>query len=182
MVSLRTAGRRFDSLMYRDDGLPFMGTVEPADEGEMPSYDFSTPRLVLRTDAKSPIKTTDMILDVADRRYLLADHDYSFAYNELEHKTHRMFLMTDKLKWSRQTTNIDPLTKVPKSTGKATDLGDIWCLMERVEREFIDTQLRAKEETKKIVTSAALQLGDILNNMIVKRVDRVLGVWLAEIQ
>ena len=29
MVSLKTAGLRFDSLMYRLDGLPFHGTIEP---------------------------------------------------------------------------------------------------------------------------------------------------------
>ena len=181
MVSLGTAGRRFDSLMYRLDGFPFMGTVEPTDEGELPSYDWSIPRIILRTDPTCPVGTGDMITDVAGRIYLLADHDVSFAYNVLEHKTNRMFHMRETLEWKREVKAIDPLTKREKSSGIQT-IGQVLCLVERVEREYMDTTLRTKEEVRKVISGTKLELGDILDGMVVKRVDQVLGIWLTEIQ
>lgn len=181
MVSLATAGLRFNSIMQTDAGFPFSGTIEPAEEGDMPSYDFSVPRLILRVSRDCPVMTGATIVDVADRRYLLGDHDVSFAYNVIEHRTHRLFAMTDQVSWERGTTVTDTLTNLQKATGK-TPLGNIWVLLERQERQFADNTLRVKEDIRRIITGTELQLGDLVDGSVVKRIDSVLGVWLAEIQ
>lgn len=181
MVSLRTAGLRFDSLMYRLDGLPFHGTIEPDLEGKLIGYDFSFPRRLLRVAGDCMVKTRDIIIDVLGRRYLVADHDGSFAYNEIEYRSHMLIPMTKQAVWERETSVIDPLTKQPKSSGRATR-GSIWVLPERVNREQADTTMRVKEETLTIFTAETLELNDIVDKMVVKRVNIVRGVTLAEVQ
>lgn len=181
MVSLKTAGLRFDSLMYRTDGMPFRGTVEPDLEGKLIGYDFSFPRRLLRVSEDCPIKTLDMITDVMSRHYLVADHDGSFAYNEIEYRSHMLIPLTKEVTWERTTEVIDPLTKRPKGNGKAS-LGSIWILPERVNREQADTTVRVKDEVFTVFTNAPLELNDIVDNMIVKRVNVVRGVYLAEMQ
>lgn len=181
MVSLKTAGLRFNSTMYRADGLPFFGTVEPDLEGKLIGYDFSFPRRLLRVSADCQVKTLDTIRDVMERWYLVADHDGSFAYNVVEYRSHMLIPLTENVKWEREGTELDPLTKRPKSTGRQL-LGMIWILPERVNREMADTTMRTKEESFTVFTGQKLELNDIINGMVVKRINVVRGVYLAEVQ
>jgi hypothetical protein len=181
MVSLKTAGLRFDSLMYRDDGLPFKGTVEQDLEGKLIGYDFSFPRRLLRVSPDCLVQTLDVIIDGLERRYLVADHDGSFAYNVAEYRSHMLIPLTEQVAWERETQVIDPLTKRPKSAGRQP-LGDIWILPERVNREQADGTMRVKEQSFTVFTAAKLELNDIVRGMTVKRIDVVRGVYLAEIQ
>lgn len=181
MVSLATAGTRFNSLMKTVDGVPFSGSVEQMTEGQLPSYDFSEPRLILRVNFGAPVSAGVMIFDTINRRYLLARMDTSFSRNEAEYTTYRMFFMNALVEWNRPTSTVDPLTKQPRS-GARSPMGNIYVLMERVEREFQDATLRAKEETRRVISNADLKLNDLLNGFQVKRVDKVWGVTLAEVQ
>jgi len=181
MVSLKTAGLRFDSLMYRADGLPFKGTVEQDLEGKLIGYDFTFPRRLLRVSPECLIKTQDIIIDDLDRRYLVADHDGSFAYNIVEYRSHMLIPLTKQVLWERETTVLDPLTKLPKSAGKAP-VEDIWILAERINREQMDGTLRVKEEGFTVFTASALELNDIVDGLVVKRVNDFRGVYLAEVQ
>ncbi|MBD9544262.1 hypothetical protein IB276_32985 [Ensifer sp. ENS04] len=181
MVSLKTAGLRFNSTMYRSDDLPFQGTVEPDLEGKLIGYDFSFPRRLLRVSADCQVKTLDIIRDVMARWYLVADHDGSFSRNIIEYRTHMLIPLNKNVTWQRETTVIDPLTKREKAAGKV-DLGSLWVLIERVNREMTDGTMRVKEETVTCFTSAELKLNDIVDNMVVKRVNVVRGVYLAELQ
>ncbi|MGO7308756.1 hypothetical protein ACCS91_33415 [Rhizobium ruizarguesonis] len=181
MVNLKTAGLRFDSLMYRDDGLPFRGTVEQDLEGKLIGYDFSYPRRLLRVSPECLIKTLDVIVDDLDRRFLVADHDGAFAYNIVEYRSHMLIPLTKKVTWEREVTIVDPLTQLPKSTGQAP-MGEIWILPERINREVADSSMRVKEEGFTVFTSANLQLNDLVDGMVVKRLNTVRGVYLAEVQ
>lgn len=182
MVSLATAGRRFDSLMQTTDGLPFRGTIEPLAEREPQPYDFSEPRLLLRVQHNCPVRTGMTIIDPAGRRLLLADHDVSFQYDEFEYRTHRLFLMNREVEWKREAVVIDALTGLKKSTNEPTDLGKIWCMMERMEREYLDATLRLREETFRVVTGADIKLNDIIDGKVVKRIDINRGIKIAEVQ
>lgn len=181
MVSLKTAGLRFNSTMYRSDDLPFEGTIEPDLEGKLIGYDFSFPRRLLRVSADCQVQTLDVIRDVMNRWYLVADHDGSFAYNVVEYRSHMLIPLNKNVTWLRETTVIDPLTKREKAAGKI-DLGNIWILAERVNREMADGTMRVKEEAITAFTAAEVKLGDIVDNMVVKRVNVVRGVYLAELQ
>lgn len=181
MVSLKTAGLRFNSTMYRSDDLPFQGTIEPDAEGKIIGYDFSYPRRLLRVSADCQVKTLDVIRDVMERWYLVADHDASFAYNVIEFRTHMLIPLNRNVTWEREETLLDPLTQRERSAGKVSQ-GNIWTLIERVNREQMDGTMRVKEETVTCFTAAELKLNDIVDNMVVKRVNVVRGVYLAELQ
>lgn len=181
MASLRTAGLRFNSRMHRADGLPFDGTVEQDAEGKLIGYDFSTPRRILRVSADCQVNTKDIIRDPMERWYLVADHDGSFAYDVVEYRSHMLIPLTHFVKWERETTIIDPLTKREKGAGKKL-MGEIWVLKERVNREVADSTMRVKDETINCFTSAPVELNDIVDNMMVKRINQVRGVSLLELQ
>lgn len=180
-IGLNNSGRRFESLLKTVGGFPFMGDIQAADEGHVPNYDFSDPRLILRVRHLCPVNTGSMIIDPAGRRFLLADHDQASDYNQIHYRTHRLFHMNKQVTWKRETQIIDPLTKLAKGVGREP-LGNPWVLIERMTREPPAGQLGVKEQVRQLITGEDIKLGDIIDDMIVKRLDTVLGVNLAEIQ
>lgn len=181
MVSLKTAGLRFDSLMHRSDELPFYGTIEPDLEGKLIGYDYSFPRRLLRVSADCQVKTLDIIRDAIDRWYLVADHDGSFAYNVIEYRSHMLIPLNKNVAWERETKTIDPLTKLEKSAGKQL-VENVWVLQERVNREQADGTMRVKEEALTVFSAAKFQLNDIVDGKVVKRINEFRGIYLSEIQ
>jgi hypothetical protein len=61
-------------------------------------------------------------------------------------------------------------------------MGQIWVGDEIEAREDIDLTFRVKEQARKIITGADIRENDILNDMIVRRVDEIMGIKLLEIQ
>ena len=176
MPSISKTGHRFRETFVTEAGIPFLGTLFPADEGDVPSYDFSTPRLFLRVGPDCPARTRSILVDQHDRYFLLADHDLTNHY-----RTHRLFQLTHEVPWSRVTTVKDALTGLARRTGES-NLGPLRCLIEMYGRETPDPGMKVKEEVRRVITGAEIQLGDKIDGMIVKRLDPVLGVFLAEIQ
>lgn len=177
MASLHTAARRFQSLIYKENGQAFKGTITPADEGEIPAYDFSSPRLMLRTIDADAVKPRDIILDDINRRFIVAHNGYSSFGKQF---TFRLFQVLADLTWKRQGSQTDTLTGLKK--GQPPELfGEIPCLVEMTGREFPDRDTNLSEETRRIITAAYLQLGDQVDDAIVRRLDTALGVTYAEI-
>ncbi|CCV12939.1 hypothetical protein [Mesorhizobium sp. STM 4661] len=180
-IGLDNAGRRFESMMTTVGGFPFVGDVQAMDEGKVPSYDYSDPRLILRVRHLCPVNTGSMIIDPAGRRFLLANHDAPSDYNQVHYRTHRLFHMATSVLWEREVQELDTLTKLQKGIGRQA-LANIWVLIERVTREPPGGQMGVKEQVRQVITNEDIQLGDIIDKMVVKRLDTVLGVNLAEIQ
>lgn len=182
MPSLQTIGQRFENNLLRADGFPFKAAIMPLDEGAIAAYDFTEPRVIMRLRHDSTVGTGDVVIDPAGRRYLLADHDQNAIYDTVLYKSHRCFLMNKQVLWEREAPGVvDPLTKLKKSAGKVS-LGTIDVLVEQFGREDMDFSIKVREQTRRLVTGADIQLNDIVDNMVVKRLDKSLGVWLAEIE
>lgn len=182
MPSLDTVGRRFENKMVRADGFPFSGAVMPLDEGGVAAYDFSYPRTYLRLPKQSVVNTGDIIIDPAGRRFLLADHDEPAIYNTILYRSHLMFPLNSVCVWQRESKGVkDPLTGLARAGGK-DELGNIEALIEMFGRESRDGAIRVAEQTRRMVTNAPIQLGDVIDDMIVRRLDRALGIWVAEIE
>lgn len=182
MPTLATIGRRFENDMVRADGFPFKGVVLPMEEGTTASYDFTEPRITIRLRSDSVVGTGDIVIDPAGRRYLLADHDTNSVYNTILYKSHRGFLMNRQVLWQREAEGvIDPLTQLSKGEAKVS-LGTIDVLIEIFGREDLDGTIKVREQTRRLVTGAPIQLNDIVDDMVVKRIDLALGVWVAEIE
>ncbi|MBN7759779.1 hypothetical protein JYP52_01405 [Nitratireductor aquibiodomus] len=177
MVSLGRTAKRFHSTIVKENGQPFLGTIMPVGEGKVPSYDFSTPRLLLRTTEPHTVSARSIILDDTRQRYIVADHGHSAMGG---HFTYRLFQVTADLQWTRTRKETDPLTGIEK-TVEQQDLGVIPCLIEMMGREYPDRATQLTEETRRVIAAADLQLGDQLDDAVVRRVDRALGVTYAEI-
>jgi len=183
MVSLATVGRRFDSTFQRLDGLAFSGSILPADEGAVSALLFSDERLLLRVPVDCVVTTKDIMVDAFGRYFLLADHAVGQIYDTKLYRVHRLFLLNTQVPWTRVTSSTDTLTGLPKGTGTTSPGGgSIWVTLEMYGREPMDNTMRLKEQVRRIITGYDIQLGDLVDGMVVKRLDKVLGVWLAEIQ
>lgn len=181
MPSLERTARRFLSTYQKVDGTIFEGTIFHADEGQVPSYDWANMRLLMRTPPDTPVVARDEIFDTFGRRFLVAEHGAGQLMDRRLYRVWRLIELTHQVTWTRATTSVDALSQETKKTG-ITSLGPIWVAMEPYGREMPDRMFKVSEQMHRVVTGQALQLNDLLDNKVVKRLDTVLGVLLAEIQ
>lgn len=182
MPSLVRNSARFESdLLIEDSNIFIRGVLFPMSEGDLPSYDFATPRMLLRVDKDCPLATGDMIVDPAGRRLICADHDTGFLHDQILYRTHRLFVATGQYSWQRSANVIDPVTGLAKGISK-DELGPIWGAMEFYGREQADRVTHIADEMLRFITSAPIELNDIVDGRVVKRLDFAFGIRVAEIQ
>lgn len=181
VIGLGNVGRRHESTFRTEAGYPFPGILLPVPERSVPSYDFSENRQILRVRFDCPVDTGAIVLDPAGRRFLLADNDTGAIGDRVLYRSHRAFPLNHQAEWAREATILDPLTRLPKGTGKQA-LGPVWVLREVHGRERADNYFKVAEEMHRIITAAPVLLNDLLDGVKIKRVNRVLGVWLVETQ
>lgn len=180
MLSLRTVSQRFASTFETSTGFRFSATLSPAAEGSAPN-DFATPRVWLRIDPDLlVIDVKAEVQDPAGRWWLLADHEQSVVADQPIYRSFRAFRLTHTVSWTRVTTVVDTLTGLPKSSGES-NLGPIRCVMDP-DRTYRDGVLRVTPNAIQVVTGQAVALGDKIDGRVVKRINPVLGVYLAEIE
>jgi hypothetical protein len=181
MPSLQSAAGRWESLLQTVAGSEFLGTIFPADEGSVPSLDFTTPRHLMRVAIDSLVQTKDIIVDAFGRRFLVADHD-SFGWrNERNYRVHRLFTITDDVSWQRARMYQDTLTGLDRVDGME-ELGPLACVLEQSGREQTELTLRVAEDKRRLITGAAVQLDDRVDGSVVKRIQPTLGIFLVEVQ
>lgn len=176
VIGLHTLGEVFETQFWSASGRPFRGVMMPIQDSEVPSYDFSEPRTLMRVRADCPMGVGHVIMDDLDRRWLLATQDATRDWI-----TFKLFPLNAEVRWEREERRRDLLTNRPMAEGRIC-LEHLWVLREQGGRERTDGVIRVAEQTHRIITGAPLQLGDFIDNVQVKRVDSVLGVWLAEVQ
>lgn len=182
MPDLQTIGRRFESTLYTAAGFPVKGVVLPNRDDAGVTFDFSEPRITIRLRHDTPVKLGEILADPAGRKYLLAVHDSNSVYDKVLYNTVLAYPINKTVKWERISGGaIDTLTGLKKSGSKQT-MGTIDVLVEMMLREDMDPAIRVREETLRLITASPIQLNDIVDNMVVKRVNQARGVWVAEIE
>lgn len=180
MPSLSSISTNFRSEFVTEDGRTILGTIYPVEVGRIPSYDFTPARQIFRTTPHSEAEAGMVITDVYDRKLLLGDLGLAAFSGSKTYKTFRLFEMNQSMHWTRETVVVDSVTGIERSSG-VTDLGYIWAANELNGREELDRTLKIKEDISRVITGANLQLGDYLDNRIVRRMNIQLGVRVAEI-
>jgi hypothetical protein len=178
VLSLKTVGRRFASEFETTTGFRFRGTLQPVPEGSA-NASFLSPRLWLKVETDVDINAGDQIVDPAGRRLLLGANDQAFWSDDPIYKSFRCFVLDHRVSWWRATLLTDTLTGLQHATGKQ-DLGMIWVLLEP-DRSYLDGTLRVAPNNANLLTGEDIRLGDEIDGRIVKRINTVLGVTLAEI-
>lgn len=177
MRNFGSVGDRFLSDMRTLAGGAFRGTIMPATDQEGSSFDFSTPRLVLRVRQDAIVRTRDVITTQSGERYIVADH---YA-GEPGWRSHRLFRAEKLMSWKRPVSGLDVVTGLPKAGGTPTDKGQIWVTTEMARRQFSDPGLKIPIERLVIVTGSEVLANDTLDGKSVTRVNVELGLSVLEI-
>lgn len=176
MRSFAGVGDRFLTTMATEDGPYIRGTIMPASDQEGSPFEFSAPRLVLRTRADSEARAGQIVISrPGGPRYIIGDH---YAV-EADYRSWRLFLAERQYRWQRPTKAKDDLSGLPKNTGKS-DAVMIWACIEHDRRMFTDPGLKVKTERVTVITPTAVQIGDFLDDQLVTRVTQDLGLYIAE--
>lgn len=175
----RTLDRRY-ALFNTEQGYQIRGLLHPADEGQIPAFQWTTPRLVFRTSPESLAKPGDIIIDVQARRFILAEHG-AFQHGETPlYKVFRCIKCTGSVSWTRTQKTLDPVTRLERE-GVATEFGPIWVAIEPLGRLDTDRDIRVREDARQCLTSADVRFNDIVDGQSVKRIQKVLGLKLLEL-
>jgi hypothetical protein len=92
-----------------------------------------------------------------------------------------MFPVTTHASWKRETTKSDLVTGLPIGSGQ-TELGPIWVAIEIYGREEVDRHTHVGVDRSRVLTGASVQLNDIIEDRMVRRLNTVYGISIAEIQ
>lgn len=181
MPSIEAVASHFYKTYQIEGGQSFLGTVFPPYEGEVPSYDFSTPRLLLRTPHDTPVTESDVIVTTSGKRFMVGRHGESEVFGDPHYKVFRLYQATHQLVWERENTYTDDLTGLEVKKGM-TNLGTIWATVEMYGRLYPDRTTRIAEDTSRMITNAAVQLGDYVDGRVINRISFELGLRICEIQ
>lgn len=177
MRSFAGVGERFMKTMTTLEGSEIRGAIMPASDREGSPFEFSAPRVVLRTRVESEAHAGTIFRSPGGPLYLIGDH---FAADD-EYRSWFIFLLEKQFRWHRANETVDPLTELPRTNGK-TDLGLIWAAVEHDRRMFTDPGLRLKTERVTLITNQPVKPGDLLNDNLVTRVTEDLGLFIVEHQ
>lgn len=177
MKALGRIYSRFNNwLVNETTGHKFQGAIQSPSEGVFAVSNFLETRLTLHVRPQERVSPGDLIRDTSDRRFLVAVHDETPNATVL-----KLFPVTSLLSWKRPTTIIEPVTGLEKSATDA-DLGQIWCAVELYGREEMDRATHIGMDRSRLLTGYDVHLNDMIDTRMVRRIHRVYGITLAEIQ
>lgn len=177
MPSLRNADDRFGALLTIIDGGSgqFTGIVSEPGQGEVPAYAFNLPRRLLRVEAGLPLRAGQVVRSPEGTVWMLGQHGAAETNNGTLFRNFRLFEATGQFRWERRGKAVDPTTRLPKDTGLQL-AGMIWGVYEPGSSELFDRTVHSSFETGRFITTAPVELNDMIDGKKVSRVDLQLGV------
>lgn len=157
----------------------FQGVLTEPNQGETPSYQFNLPRRLLRVPQTLPLKSGSLLKSDGGSIYMVGDHGDAESYRGVLFRTFRLFEADRQLEWLQRGKGVDPVTRLPRDTGLVSK-GMIWGAYEP-SPEMFDRQVRVSFEQARWITTADVQLDDVVDGMKVARVDIQLGLRLVNL-
>ncbi len=180
MISLETAGQRFESTLLKESGLPFKGVFQPLQDQKIYADDYYPPRQILRVHPTTPVAAGEVVVGPNLQWFILGALDHALSGDHSIYMSFQLFPVTHTVVWKRDVVQVDPLTKLPRSTGKPATIGTLRVLMETVNREAAAGP-NGREEIKRVVTGAAVELNDMIDGMKVKKLNVSRGIRILEL-
>lgn len=178
MRSFAGVGDRFLKDMNTLDGTGIRGTIMPASDQEGSPFEFSSPRLVLRTRIESEVRPGAIVISPGGPMYLVGDH---YAAED-DYRSWRLFLVEKQYAWARSVKANDNLTGLAKNASAPQPLGNIWASIEHDRRMFTDPGLKLKTDRVTLITNTPVLVGDLVDGQMITRVTEDLGLYIAEHQ
>lgn len=178
MASLNHVAARFETLFTVIDGGSgvIRGELTETEQNSQPSYVFVAPRHVLRTRFPSPVKPGMVIRTPAGDVFIIGDNGPSETRFGTIWNSFRLFEATGQYAWKRRQKVIDAITKLEKDTNVDTPLGLIWAALEPLDRLATDREIHYSFGQARIITGAPIQPNDIVDNRVVSKLDKQLGL------
>lgn len=177
MVSLASVSRRFElpfTVIEGGSGV-VTGILSETDQNSQPSYVFVQPRHVLRTPALTAIKPGMVIKSPSGAPFIVGANGPSEQREGTLWQSFRLFEPTGRYRWSQRTRVKDLITKQDRE-GPIVDKGLIWAAMEPLDREQSDREMRVDFEQSRFITGAPIQPSDLIDNRVISKVDKQLGL------
>lgn len=177
MVSLASVGRRFEVPFRVVEGGSgqLMAVLSETDQNSQPSYVFVQPRHVLRTPFPTALKAGMVIQSPGGSPFIVGENGPSEQREGTLWDSFRLFEPTGRYMLSRRTKVMDPIAKQYKE-GPVVNIGLIWAAMEPLDREQSDREMRVNFEQSRFITGSVVANGDLIDNRVVTKVDRQLGL------
>lgn len=177
MASLTKVGRRFElpfTVIEGGSGI-IRGVMSEADQKQIPVYAFVNPRHVLRTTAKTALRSGMVLRSPIGAYFIVGDNGPSEQAEGPLWQSWRLFEATKLVKWERRKKIIDPVVKVERDDGYE-DMGMIWAAVEPLDREVSDFRAATSFEQARIITGRPLKNDDVVDGRKVTRAELTLGV------
>lgn len=176
---LKTIGERFHipfSVIDHGAGT-VVGTLSETDQSSQPSYVFVRPRHVFRTPSPTAVTSKMVIQSPFGDKYLVGANGPSDTWRGQLWQSFRVFEVTGQYSWKRRGKVKDPITKTDRD-GPPQEMGPIWAVIESLDREQSDREMREFFEQSRFITGHPVKQGDMLDNRSVSKVDEQLGLYI----
>jgi hypothetical protein len=180
MNQLKATGDRFHipwRVIDKGRGV-IMGTVSETDQTSQPSYVFVRPRHVFRTPSPTALKLGMTIQSPQGLKFMVGENGPSDTWRGRLWESFRVFEPTGRYSWKRRGKTIDPITKLETDTGVPQNLGTVYAAIEAIDREQVDREMRQYFEQVRFITGYPVLHGDLLDNRVVTKVDKQLGLYI----
>lgn len=160
----------------------FRGVLFPVSPTQLPTSVFIAPRIGMRCRLREPVAPGDLCRDRHGRVLLVGYHDDTLSGNIPLSRTFALFQMTQLVSWSRRAETRDPVTQQPVAHAAPVEMGPIWISLESYTHGDEDPGVRIPTDRLRAVTASPLKTGDLIESKTVRRVNRTLGITIAEIE
>lgn len=168
---------RFQQYFTHEKGHTLRGSIQPVEDSKIYNDDYFAVRQIIRVFSPARPKPGEVIRDTLGQHYLLGELDSRGIYH-----AYRTYPTNAQLEWTRQETEIDPLTQLEKNLGEPTFLGHLHVLSEVVVREDRGGDIKTREPVTRILTGAKVEMDDFLGGKRVTKINRALGIAVVEVQ
>lgn len=178
-MDLKKVGNRFRSTFRVLNGPKFYGQILDIPDTSRVS-NFLSARRYLRTNVNSIVKVSDVIVTPMNM-YIVADHGEGFYIDPI-YKHHKLFQVDRELSWRRLVKQKNPRTGLIEIVNPPLNMGTAYLSVQPTNSE--KDQISIDVPRYIVITQADLQLEDRLGDdlYVVTKVDKVLGVTLAELR
>ena len=182
MPEIPRVASRFDQIYSTITGQKFFGRMVKVPDGNPTSI---TPqKRLLRVGQRCIVAVGDIIFDHEGLRYILAEGTTAMHAQSTVARTFRLVPADALLLWERPSPVVDPVTQLVKGDAKQ-NLGMIYGHLEpRDERLERTPRTTGLYEKWRFITPAPVAREDLLDGgrMRIERVERVAGLYMAEVQ
>ena len=177
MLALDRVSNSFSTRFRTESGREFFGTLSGPDVARLPASNFVQTRRLLRVPANTYDLTGLIVLTPQNDRYLAALHHDSVTSGMRNAQYYRLISVNKSVVWQREKRVRDSVTDLARTDGFA-DMGTLWVAIEPLSEN--QDSLRVPEQRFRIVSGAAIQESDRLDNHELLSVRQFLGVYVAE--